>query len=96
MNRAPVIRYRCPTDDDNPAPGYILIGQGPRVRRAYRVLTTKQIRPGRFIKEGDAYLASWKLTVEPMSAERGREEIASGTPYMWIKWDSRGKGKRRK
>lgn len=91
MSRAPTISYRCSPEDGNPSPGHILMGEGPRVRRAYRVLTIRQVRPGWLRREGDQWLATWKLTVEPMSAERGRDEIAAGVPAWGIKWDSRSK-----
>lgn len=34
-------------------------------------------------------MITWKLTVERMSAERGRAEIADGTPWQPIVWDKR-------
>lgn len=84
------IRYRCPVEDGSPAMGHILMGEGPRVRRAYRVLLVKQVRAGWLLDNGDGtFSATWKLTVEPMSAAAGREEIEAGTPCWGIKWDSR-------
>ncbi len=85
MNRAPTIRYRCPAAHGNPSPGHILMGEGPRVRRAYRVLTIRRTRGG-LIGLG---CVTWKLTVEPISAAAGREEIAAGVPLWSIRWDSR-------
>lgn len=89
MSRQPTISYRCPTAHGNPSPGHILMGEGPRVRRAYRVLSIRQVRGG-LIALG---CATWKLTVEPMSADAGRREVEAGTPRWGIKWDSRKKGR---
>jgi hypothetical protein len=85
MSRAPTIRYRCPATDGEPFPGLILMGDGPRVRRAYRVLSTRRSKSGL----AALGIVTWKLTVEPMSAAAGREEIATGVPAWSIKWDSR-------
>jgi hypothetical protein len=83
--RRPTIRYRCPATDDGPQPGIILMGDGPRVRRAYRVLSASRAKSA--IVGLD--FITWKLQVEPMSAERGREEIAAGIPWWCIHWDKR-------
>lgn len=88
--RAPTISYRLPADELSPPIGSILMGDGPRVRRAYRILTVRQVRPGWLRHDGrGGYEITWKLAVEPMSAERGRQEIAGGTPHRTIVWDKR-------
>lgn len=88
----PVIRYRLPADCGPVPIGAILMGTGPRVRRAYRILSAQQVRPGWFRHDGcGGYEVTWKLTVEPMSAEAGRAEIAAGMPHRSIVWDKREK-----
>lgn len=90
MRRPPSISYRMPADDGPPPIGAILMGTGPRVRRAYRILTVRQVRPGWLRHDGrGGYEITWKLAVESMSAERGRQEIAEGTPDGTIVWDRR-------
>jgi len=86
MTRAPTIRYRCPPARGAPSPGHIIMGNGPRTRRAYRVLSVRRAK-------GLAALgvATWRIAVEPMSAAAGREEIAAGVPHWLIKWDSRAR-----
>lgn len=84
------ISYRCPADGEAPVPGYILMGDGPRVRRAYRVLSARAVRPGWLRDDGaGGYTITWKLQVEAMSAQAGRDEIALGTPWWIIHWDRR-------
>lgn len=85
--RQPTIRYRCPTTEDAPTIGIILMGDGPRVRRAYRVLSVRRARSGALALG----FVTWRLAVEPMSAERGREEIAAGVPGWNIVWDHRNR-----
>lgn len=82
--RTPTIRYRCPVNRGAPSPGHIIMGNGPRTRRAYRVLSVRRAK-------GQAALgvATWRIAVEPMSAAAGRAEIEAGTPHWSIKWDSR-------
>jgi hypothetical protein len=63
------------------------MGDGPRVRRAYRVLSAARTKSA-IVGLG---VVTWKLRVEPMSAERGRAEIAAGTPWWCIHWDKRQK-----
>lgn len=61
------------------------MGDGRRVRRAWRILSatkTKTTLPGLGV-------CTWKLQVEPMSAASGRSEIEDGAPYWRIKWDKR-------
>jgi hypothetical protein len=60
------------------------MGTGPRVRRAYRVLSVAQ---GKGSLEHRT--AVYRIAVEPMSAERGREAIAEGTPTWELCWDRR-------
>lgn len=76
--RPPQIRYRCPTDCGAPTPGSIIIGDGPRIRRAYRVLSA-------ILADADrqAGISTWRILVEPMSVATGRMEIATGCP-RWI------------
>ena len=87
MSSAPTIRYRCPTAWDAPPPGLILMGEGPRVRRAYRVLSVTKVRSG-YPALG---FCTWRLSVESMAAARGRTEIDGGSPHWPLRWDRRGK-----
>jgi hypothetical protein len=85
MPRTPTIRYRAPFRDGQPPPGAVLMNLSPRARRAYRVLRAVKVRSalpmlGR---------ATWRLSVEPMSAEAGRSEIATGAPRWSLIWDRR-------
>lgn len=84
--KPPAIRYRCPAAHGAPAPGHIIMGDGPRTRRAYRVLSLRRAK-------GQAALgvATWRVAVEPMSAAAGRSEIEAGTPHWSIKWDNRSR-----
>lgn len=88
--RAATIRYRVPAIEGTPSPGAILMGDGPRVRRAYRILSAISTK-SRPIGLG---VVTWKLKVEPMSASTGRQEIEAGTPHWSIKWDSRKRAPR--
>lgn len=85
MIRIPTLRYRCPLSEGSPAIGTILMGEGPRVRRAYRVLSATRSKSC-LVGLG---VVTWRIKVEPMSADAGRKEIEDGTPYWSIKWDSR-------
>lgn len=80
------IRYRCQATLGAPLPGSIVMGTSDRVRRAFRVLGARRV-------EGMAALgvATWRLAVEPMSADAGRAEIAAGAPFWSIRWDRRGR-----
>lgn len=85
------LRYRCPTIQGSPLPGHIIMGDGPRIRRAYRVLGATPAR-------GDVPALGctrWNLTVEPMSAAAGRLEIEAGCSWWGITWDARRRGARR-
>lgn len=82
--RQPTLRYRCPVEDGQPPVGTILMGNGLRVRRAYRILTATMTR-----SPDVNHLRFWKLQVEPMSAQAGREEIAAGVPHWSIYWNKR-------
>lgn len=78
--------------DGVPSPGDIIMGTTARTKRAYRILTVKQALRGRLLSIGDGeYAATWHLTVEPMSAARGREEIAAGAPSWSLVWDKRNR-----
>jgi hypothetical protein len=61
------------------------MGEGARVRRAYRVLGAGQTRNGLIALD----FVTWNIIVEPMSAASGREQIAAGIPHWDIVWDSR-------
>ncbi len=89
--RRPFIRYRAPSSQGSPLPGHIIMGSGPRVRRAYRVLSVKR-------GKGMSALGSvvWHVAVEPISAAAGRSEIEGGCCHWGITWDSRRKGAQRK
>lgn len=84
VRKLPTIRYRCATHEGSPLPGHIIMGDGPRVRRAYRVLSIRKTKalPG-------LGTTTWCISVEPMSAAAGRTEIDEGTPSWGIQWDSR-------
>lgn len=84
-NRVPSIRYRCPAVDGAPLPGTIIMGDGPCVRRAYRVLSADRTQSG----IAGLGVVTWRLRVEPMSAAAGREEIAAGALWWTIAWDRR-------
>jgi hypothetical protein len=86
VRRAPIIRYRCHSTEDAPSPGTILMGEGKRVRRAYRILSATRTRNSAPMLGA----VTWKLSVEPMSAAKGREEIDAGHPWWPIVWDRRG------
>lgn len=90
MSRVPVIRYRLPLVDGQPEIGAILMGDGPRVRRGYRILSATRTRsslPGLGV-------CTWKLQVEPMSAAAARSEIDAGAPSWSIQWDKRERKQR--
>jgi hypothetical protein len=85
MSSMPTIRYRCPAAEGGPSPGVILMGDGPRVRRAYRVLSAARTKSA-IVGFG---VVTWKLRVEAMSVAAGRDEIAAGVPWWCIYWDRR-------
>lgn len=87
--RQPIIRYRLPLVDGTPEIGAILMGDGPRVRRAYRILSATRTKSA-LVGLG---VVTWKLIVEPMSAVAGREEIDSGVPGWSLQWDKRSRRK---
>jgi hypothetical protein len=60
------------------------MGVGPRTRRAYRVLAATRCKGMPAVG-----VATWRIQVEPMSAERGREEIAAGAQHWDIVWGRR-------
>ncbi len=90
MSRVPTISYRCPAEEGAPSPGIILMGDGPRVRRAYRVLSARRTKSA-VVGLG---IVTWKLRVEPMSAAAGRDEIDAGVPWWHIHWDRRDRRSR--
>ena len=79
------LRYRSPTTEGAPPVGAIMMGDGPRVRRAYRVLGAVRSAGG----IAALGFTHWRVTVEPMIADRGREEINAGSPWWGLKWDKR-------
>jgi hypothetical protein len=83
--RPMTLRYRTPDVLLGPPPGTILMGSGPRVKRAYRVLGSRRSKSPPALG-----IATWLLHVEPMPAARGREEIDAGAPFWGIEWDRRG------
>lgn len=85
--RKRTLAYRMPALDGPPPPGVILMGEGPRIRRAYRILSATKVQ-SHLVGLGTV---TWKLAVEPMSAAAGREEIDAGTPWWTIRWDKREK-----
>ena len=66
------------------------MGLGPRVRRAYRVLNARRVKSSVWRRAGLG-VVTWKIDVERMSAEAGREEIALGAPHWGIVWDKRNR-----
>ena len=83
--RTPTLRYRCPLVDGPPPIGCILMGDGPRVRRGYRILgvvRTKGALPALGV-------TTWRLHVEPMPKARAQAEIEAGAPHWDIVWDRR-------
>lgn len=84
MRAARTIRYRCPAIDGMPLPGEIVMGDGPRTRRAYRILGAKKV-------SGPPALgvSQWRLTIEAMSAAAGVAEIEAGARHWSIAWDAR-------
>jgi hypothetical protein len=85
QRRAPVISYRMPASDGPPPIGAILMGDGPRVRRSYRILSARRVNS----RVNPFSEVTWKLTVERMSLAAGRDEIAAGMPWRTIVWDKR-------
>lgn len=83
--RLPTICYRTPAASGPPLIGAILMGEGKRVRRAYRIISATKVK-SRVVRLG---VVSWKLRVEPISAAEGRDEIAAGMPWQTIQWDKR-------
>lgn len=81
----PTIRYRSPTTEGAPPPGCILMGDGPRVRRGYRVLSAKAGKSG----IAGLGVTTWKLHVEPMAKARALAEVEAGAPWWNIVWDRR-------
>lgn len=85
--RAPTISYRTDVAEGRPPLGAILMGDGPRVRRAYRIMAAHRVNA----RVPAVNTVTWKLTVERMSAAAGRAEIEAGVPWQTIVWDSRSK-----
>lgn len=86
MARIPTLRYRTPAADGPPPVGAILMGDGPKVRRGYRILTATRTKSSSLIGLG---VCTWKLLVEPMGAETARREIEAGAPHWSLVWDKR-------
>jgi len=85
VTRIPTLRYRVPLIDGAPPVGAIVMGEGPRVRRAYRIMLATRTKSA-LIGLG---VVTWKLRVESMSAASGRDEIEAGAPHWPIVWDKR-------
>ena len=85
--KAPSIRYRVRTVEGGLPPGAIIMGVGRKVRRAYRVLSIARVRTGMPMLG----ITTWRVWYEPMSVQRGRDEIATGAPHWPIYWDRRKK-----
>ena len=66
-------------------PGHIVIGDGPRVRTAYRVLSVTKARS----KMPGLGVSTYRLMVETMSAVAGRQEIELLGCYWSLVWDRR-------
>ena len=86
-HRIPTLRYRCPSDEGGPPIGCILMGDGPRVRRGYRVLSATKVNSN----PAALGVATWRIRVEPMAAASAREEIGAGSPHWSIEWDRRNR-----
>ena len=85
FRQASTIRFRVPTEDGALLPGHIVMGDGPRTRRAYRVFSARTSRGG----AATLGCVTWILSVEFLSAEAGRSEVKSGCRLWGIEWDSR-------
>ncbi len=88
--RQRTIRYRCPTAHGGPMPGHIIMGDGSRVRRGYRVLGAVAVRGS----EPSLGKTTWRLTVEPMNVAAAVSEIAEGSRRWTIVWDRRRRAER--
>lgn len=79
------IRYRAPVIDGTPMVGTILMGDGARVRRGYRILGARQSASG----HPAPGLTTWRLAVEAMPKAAAMAEIEDGAPCWSIVWDRR-------
>jgi hypothetical protein len=64
------------------------MGDGPRVRRGYRVLSATAGSSG----IAGLGVTTWKLHVEPMAKVRALAEVEAGAPWWNIVWDRRERG----
>lgn len=86
MARHPTLRYRCRLSDGQPYLGDILMGIGPRTRRAYRIITAARIKNTMPMMG----FVTWRVRVEPMSKAAGQREIDEGRRHWELNWDKRG------
>jgi hypothetical protein len=79
------LRYRAPFTDGPPMVGTILMGEGERVRRGYRILGVKRSKT----TKPALGVTTWRLAVESMPKAVAISEIKAGAPYWSIVWDRR-------
>ncbi len=85
MAQRHIITYRCPAVHGSPMPGHIILGDGARVRRGYRVLGAAAVRSG----ISSLGRTTWRLAVEPMNVAAAQVEIAAGVERWTIVWNKR-------
>ena len=83
--KSSTIRYRAPEVDGQPMVGTILMGEGVRVRKGYRILGVRQSKS---VLAGEGTVV-WKLAVETMPKLAALAEIEAGAPYLTIEWEKR-------
>lgn len=83
--KAKTLRYRAPLADGPPPVGAILMGDGPRTRRGYRILGVRKSKSS----QPALGVTTWRLTVESMPKERAMEDVDAGVPWWSLVWDSR-------
>lgn len=86
--RSRTLRYRSPTIDGPPLIGGILMRDGPRVRRGYRILAASKAKS----RAPGLGTVMWRLHVEPMSAARAKQEVEAGVPRWSMRWDRKRRG----
>ena len=83
-----LLRYRVPHSMGIPPIGGVIMGEGPRVRRAYRILSVAKVQS----RTPHLDCVHYRIAAESMSAERGRQEVVAGCPRWTIVWDRRKRG----